>query len=83
MAHFWDAIRGLIKAKSERYEFVYTMTRKQTAALINIQLAEEERILDSELWPDWNAKPEPKEEIDPDLIIESNRNAIEFLNKIP
>lgn len=48
-------------------------------------MAEDDRILPSDLWPDWNSKDLQSEEIemiDPETMVQNTRLAIDFLNGI-
>jgi len=80
----WDALKGLVAAKSERFEFEYNIARLSTTTLFNVQLAKEDRVLPSELWPDWGAKldPDNKTQIDPEKLAETTRAQIEYLKNM-
>jgi hypothetical protein len=82
-ALYWEAIRGLIKAKNEKYEFSYNLARMVTTELVNIQLDINDRIKPSQLWPDWTTGTEnTSEPVDPAEMAQITRSAIEFLNAI-
>jgi len=80
LVYFWDALRGLTKAKMERYEFTFNIARMSVTALLNIQMAPDDRITPSQLWPDWGDQNEESEKIDPVEIVKITRSAIELLN---
>ena len=81
-ALFWDALKGLNKARNIQREFSYNLTRMATAELVNIQLPLEDRLHPSQLWPDWNSDQAvvSPDTADPGEIIEITRSSINFLN---